>query len=220
MSIVLDIIIAGIILLSTFLGYKKGLVGVAFKFVSFLIAVIITVVLFIPVSNFVINNTDWDEKLESTIVTTLSNKNVEENKQLNEEDTNLPNAIVKYINSTISDTVATTQNNVVETVSKDLAINIIKIGTVLALFIIARIALIFAKAILEGVAELPIVKQFNEIGGIIYGLLRGLLIIYIVLLIVSLIAPTLDNQVILETINQTMLCKFMYDHNILLSIFL
>lgn len=220
MSIVLDLILIGIVLLSTFLGYKKGLIGVAFKIVSFVIAIIITLILFIPVSNFVIDNTDWDEKLESAIITTLSNSNIEENKELKEEDTNMPKVIVNYVNSTISNVVTTTQNNVVEAVSRDLAINIIKIGTLVVLFIIARIALLFAKAIMEGIAELPVIKQFNEVGGIAYGILKGILIVYLILLVVSLIVPMMNNQAILETIDKTILCKFMYNHNILLGIFL
>ena len=220
MSIILDLVLIGIVLLSTFLGYKKGLIGVAFKIVSFVIAVVITLILFIPVSNFIIDNTDWDEKLETAIVTTLSNSNIEESKELKEEETNLPNVAVNYINSTIKDTIATTQNNVVGAVSRDLAVNIIKIGTMVVLFIIARIALLFAKAIMEGIAELPIIKQFNEAGGILYGILRGILVIYLLLLIVSLIVPVLNNQAILEVIEKTILCKFMYNNNILLGIFL
>lgn len=219
MGIILDIILIAIIALSTFLGYKKGLVGVAFKIVSFFIAIVITLILFIPVSNFIVNNTNWDEKIEETIITTLSNSNIEQDKQLKEEETNMPKVIVNYINMAISDTVVTAQNSLVEAVSRDLAINIIKIGTLIALFIIARIALIFAKVIMEGLAELPVIKQFNEIGGIAYGILRGILIIYAILSIISLIVPMLNNKAILETINQAILCKFMYNHNILLGIF-
>ena len=68
MSILLDLIIVGIILLSTFLGYKKGLIGVAFKIVSFVIAIVITLILYVPVSNLVINHTGLDESIENAIV--------------------------------------------------------------------------------------------------------------------------------------------------------
>lgn len=219
MGIILDIIVVGIIVLSTFFGYKKGLVGAAFKIVSFVLAVIITAILFIPISNFIIEQTDWDERLESAITTTLSNTSIEENKELKEEETNLPNVIVNYINDTVEDVVAETQNNVVQAVSEDLAINIIKVCTLIVLFIIARIALWFAKAVMNGVAELPILKQFNELGGTIYGVLRGVLIVYILLLIVSVIVPMINNQAILEAINSATVCKFMYNNNILLELF-
>lgn len=220
MSILLDLIIVGIIVLTTFLGYKKGLIGVAFKIVSFFIAIVITLILFIPVTNIIVDKTDWDERLENTIITTLSKSNIEENKELKEEDTNMPKVVVNYINSTIKEVVTTTQNNLVEAVARDLSINIIKIATIVVLFIIARIALLFAKAIMEGIAELPIIKQCNEVGGIAYGIVKGILIVYLILLVISLIVPMINNQVILETIEKTMLCKFMYNHNILLGIFL
>lgn len=220
MSILLDLIVIGIILLSTFLGYKKGLIGVAFKIVSFVIAIVITLILYVPVSNLVINNTQWDETIQYAIVEKLSISNIEENKEIKKEETNMPAVIVDYINGAIKDTVVSTQNNIVEAVSRDLAINIIKIGVMIVLFILAKIALIFAKALVEGIAKLPILKQFNEIGGIAYGILRGILVIYVILVIVSLLIPVLNNDGILRTINETMLCKMLYNNNIILKLFL
>lgn len=220
MSIILDLIVVGIILLSTFLGYKKGLIGVAFKIVSFVIAIVITLILYIPVSNLVINHTEFDETIEHAIIEKLSISNIETDKELKKEDTNMPAVIVDYINHAIKDSVVTTQNSLVESVARDLAINIVKIGVMIVLFIVAKIALLFAKALIEGIAKLPILKQFNEIGGIAYGILRGLLVIYVVLVVVSLLIPTLHNDGILKTINETMLCKALYNNNIILKLFL
>lgn len=220
MSIILDLIVVGIILLSTFLGYKKGLIGVAFKIVSFVIAIVITLILYVPVSNLVINHTEFDETIETAIIEKLSISNIEENKEIKKEETNMPAVIVDYINTAIKDTVVTTQNSLVESVARDLAINIVKIGVMIVLFIVVKIALIFAKAVIEGIAKLPILKQFNEIGGIAYGILRGVIVIYVILVVVSLLIPVLNNDGILKTINETMLCKMLYNNNIILKLFL
>lgn len=220
MSIILDLIVVGIILLSTFLGYKKGLIGVAFKIVSFVIAIVITLILYVPVSNLVINHTEFDETIETAIIEKLSISNIEENKEIKKEETNMPAVIVDYINTDIKDTVVTTQNSLVESVARDLAINIVKIGVMIVLFIVVKIALIFAKAVIEGIAKLPILKQFNEIGGIAYGILRGVIVIYVILVVVSLLIPVLNNDGILKTINETMLCKMLYNNNIILKLFL
>ena len=67
MIILIDLVVIGIIILSTYLGYKKGLIGVAFKILSFIIAIIITLILYKPVTNIIIQNTTWDEKIEQTI---------------------------------------------------------------------------------------------------------------------------------------------------------
>ncbi len=220
MSILLDLIIVGIILLSTFLGYKKGLIGVAFKIVSFVIAIVITLILYVPVSNLVINNTGLDESIENAIVEKLAISNIEEEGELKKENTNMPTVIVDYINNAIKDTVVTTQNSIVQSVARDLAINIVKIGVMIVLFLVVKIALLFAKAIIEGIAKLPILKQFNEIGGIAYGILRGVIVIYVMLVVVSLLIPVLHNDGILQTINETMLCKILYNNNIILKLFL
>ena len=57
MSIIIDLIIVGILGLSIFFGYKKGLTKCVIKILSFVIALVVAFILFKPVSNFVIKNT-------------------------------------------------------------------------------------------------------------------------------------------------------------------
>ena len=191
MSIIIDLVVIGLILLSTFLGYKKGLIGVAFKILSFLIAIVITLVLYRPIAGFIINNTPIAKNIESTIIEKLSSSKIEEG-QIQKESTDLPNVVVNYINSEITKTVNSTKDEIVVNIAKDLSENIVNIGVMIAIFIIIRIALILEKVLLEAVAELPRVKQFNEAGGTIYGILRGILLIYLILAIISLIIPMTD----------------------------
>lgn len=218
MAILIDLIVIAILLLSTFLGYKKGLIGVAFKIVSFIIAIIITLILFKPISNFVINNTPLAQTIENTIVEKLSTQEVEEGK-IKKEESDLPNVIVDYINEGITQTVNETKDNVIKIVAKNLTQTAIDLIVMLGIFIITRLLLIFAKAILEAVAEIPFIKQFNEIGGIIYGIIRGLLVIYIILAITSLLLPMLDKTTILATINSSILTKMLYNNNLILMLF-
>ena len=86
MGILLDILLIAILLISIVLGYKKGLINVAFNLCAFIIALIITLVLYKPITNFVIDNTEFDEKIESVIIEKgLSNdeKNTTEDGTLN-----------------------------------------------------------------------------------------------------------------------------------------
>lgn len=89
----------------------------------------------------------------------------------------------------------------------------------IGIFVITRILLLFAKAILEAISEIPIIKQFNEIGGTIYGILRGMFIIYVVLAIISFILPVIDKTAVLSIINNSILTKMLYDNNLILMIF-
>lgn len=218
MAIIIDLVVIALVLLSTFLGYKKGLIGVAFKILSFLIAIAITLILYRPIAGFIIDNTPIAKNIESTIVEKLSSSKIEEG-EIQTESTDLPNVVVNYINGQISKTVNNTKDEIVANVSKDLSENIVNVCVLIGLFIITRIALIFAKVLLEAVAELPIVKQFNEAGGTIYGILRGILVVYVILAVISLILPMVDKTAILQAINDTILTKFLYNNNLILMIF-
>lgn len=218
MAILIDLIVIGILLLSTFIGYKRGLIGVAFKIVSTLIAIVITLILFKPVSSFIINNTQFAQSIENTIVEKLSTEEIEAGK-IKQEDSDLPSVIVNYINEGITETVNETKDNVVKVVAKNLAQTAIELIVMVGIFVVVRLLLIFAKAILEAVAEIPIIKQFNEVGGILYGILRGALLIYIVLAVVSLILPMMDKGAVVSAINETFLTKVLYNNNLILMLF-
>lgn len=219
MPIFLDIIVIALILLSTFLGYKKGLIGVAFKIVSFIIAIIITLILYKPVANIIIEHTTWDETIENTIYEKLSGTKIEEGEKIDKDQTDLPGVVVNYINDGIETTVKQAQENISQIIAKNLTQSIIQILTMLIIFTITRLILLFAKVILEAVAELPVVKQFNEMGGILYGILRGIILIFVLLAIASFILPMINQTILLECIEHSILTKFLYNHNIILRIF-
>ena len=67
MAIAVDLMVLSIVLLFVFLGYKRGLVKVAFKLCTFFIAIILAFMLYKPVAKIVIENTNIDETIESKI---------------------------------------------------------------------------------------------------------------------------------------------------------
>ena len=219
MAILIDLIVIGILLVSTYIGYKKGLIGVAFKILSFIIAVIITLILFKPISNYIINHTNIAQTLENTITEKLANVKIE-NGEISKDETNLPNVVINYINKGIDNTINQTKDNIIKTVAENLSHTIIELVVIIGLFIITRLLLIFAKTMLEAVAQIPLVKQFNEVGGIAYGILKGILIIYVILAIISVVVPMLENKTILEVINSSILTKILYNNNLILMLFL
>ena len=74
MSIIIDIVIVAILLLCIFLGYKRGLASSVLNILSFILAIIIAILLYKPVSDWVIQNTQIDETIENAIVEALSGK--------------------------------------------------------------------------------------------------------------------------------------------------
>ena len=224
MAFVVDIIILAIMITCIFLGYKKGLIGVAVNILGFFIALIIAFILYAPISNFIINNTSIQPTLKEAISETVAPYviNAEENKEdTKEAENNSPKVMTDYINGFIEkekQQVEQKEKDIINNVSETVANNLIKIAVGILVFIVAKIALLFVKVLAKFISDLPIIGQVNKIGGIIYGVLQGLLIIYILLALTSLFAPTMENSAILEAINSSMIGKVMYNNNIILKI--
>ena len=210
MSIIVDLVILAIILLCIILGYYRGLTGSLIKILSFVLSIVIAFVLFIPISNLVIENTQIDESLEQSIrEMIIGNEQNEEN--------NMPEAITDYISQKVEQAADDAKAAVVDSTSRDVAETIVKAGTWIVLFIVARILLIFLKFITSLIARLPIIKQFDKLGGIAYGLIEGLIIVYLLLALVSFIAPMFDNSIITE-IKDSFVGSIFYNNNLLLKI--
>lgn len=212
MNFIVDIIIIAIIALFTFWGYHRGLIGVAFKILTFFVAILVALFLYQPVSNLIIKNTDVDENIENSIIEKFSSK---ENEQIKEEDLeNMSQVVVNYIKNYTSEA----QDATVSMVAKQVSIVSINVVVAIGLFILTKLILIIFRAISKILAELPIIKQFDKTGGIIYGLLEGILVILVVLAIISLCASMIENFGIISSINNSYIGKFLYNNNIILKI--
>lgn len=201
MSIIVDIIILAVVLLSVFLAYRKGLISLALGLVSFVIAIVVTTVLYKPIANVVINVTSIDEMIENVIYEKANDIMIE-----NEND-DVSNMVID-----------TAKNNLLPETARTLAINIVTGGVILILVIGVKIALRFVNALANLVAKLPIIEQVNKIGGVIYGLIRGLFIVYIVLLLISISGQIKPDNLLNQNIENSYLGKTMYENNVL-SIF-
>ena len=205
MSIIIDIVIIAIILFCLYRGYKKGLVGLAFSIVSFFAALIIAFILFVPVSSFIINNTEFDDNIKSAII---SNFNSEETTEDGES-----NFITTYINEQIDEA----KGKTLEVVATEISELCIKGIVFIALYIVARIALVFVRVIADLIAKLPILNQFNKIGGIIFGLLKGFVITYGVLAILLLVSPMFNESTFFKELNNSFVGGMMYNNNIIVK---
>jgi len=216
MSIIIDLIIVGILGISIFFGYQKGLTKCIIKILSFIIAVVVAAILFKPVSNFVIQNTQIDETIKEAVVN-LVKDDVEEGGKV-KEDSNLPDAMVNYINETVGSAVNEAKDNVVAVAADGIATITINVGVAIILFIIVRIALIFVSALSKIITDLPIIKQFDKTGGILYGAVKAFVIIFVVFALISLISPMIEQTGIIKAINQSFVGSILYNNNILLNI--
>ena len=212
MSVIIDLIILGIIAICIIMGYIKGLTGSLIKILSFVLSLIIAFVLFVPVSSFVINNTQIDENIEKSIRETVLSDEGEQ-----KENQKMSSAITDYINQKVEEVSESAKEEIIDSTAKDVSQTIVKIGTWIALFLVARIALILLRFITSLVKNSGAFFSFAKLGGVIYGLIEGLIITYLALALISVISPMTEGK-LSENINKSHIGSQMYNNNLLLNI--
>lgn len=194
MGIIIDIILIIIILLSAFLGYKKGLVKLGAKLFAGIIAIIITIILYKPVSEMIINNTSIDEKVKDAIIQNTTSF-IDENEQMQNN----------IITNQVEDKILPEQ-------AENIAKNVVYAVTAIVLFLAVKIILSIVISLMDFVANLPILKEFNEIGGIIYGILRGILIVCICILLMGVYTKINPESTLNSNIQNSHLTKIIYEN--------
>ena len=211
MGIIIDVILVAIFALSVFFGYKQGLVKVCISLCAFVISMVLALILYAPVSNMIINKTQIDENIRNAII---------ENLHL-DEDTNVEinmGPLEEYIEKYVITDVVENTNSTVETYAGIIATRVINIIAIVGIFAVSRIALIALTFASDFITNLPIVKQFNEVGGTIYGVLRGFAIIFVALAIVFFIVNVTGNVTISNAIDSTYITKVLYANNFILKL--
>lgn len=197
MGILFDLGILLIIFISTIIGYKVGFIKVAFRLLSFILALVIALVLYKPISNLIIDHTSIPHKIETQISSRLSS----------EDKSSTDNIVSNYYNNA--------KNYSTNVMAHNISLTIVNISSVLLVFIITRLLLFFLKFSTDLIAKLPLIKQFNHIAGFIYGIIAGFFIIYFIFTIITLLAPLIDLNKILNLINSSIIGNIMYNNNII-----
>ena len=207
MGIAIDVIIILVILLCTFIGYKRVLIGVITSLLSFIIALVLAVIIYKPVSNIIINNTNIYNNIQSGIYENIKDEDIEES------DNGIISFAKNYIYSEAKDIT-------LEMISESVAQIVIDVITFIIILIITRIILIFVSVVFSSIASLPIIKQFNKAGGLIYGFLQGIIINYIIFALILLIVQisNVNTDFINNSINKSKIGNILYNENIIINL--
>ena len=200
MGIIIDLVIIVIILLSTYLAYKKGLISLAVQLIAIIISLAITLVLYKPVTNVVVNVTNIDETIQDAILK-KANTMISENNEKSDK------------------IIETIQSNMLPETAEVIAVNIIQGAVIIILYIVGRLILRFVSIIANIVSKIPIISQINKTGGIIYGLLRGIIIVYAILLIINLSGTINPQNPVYTDLEESYIGKTMATNNILNVLF-
>lgn len=220
----MDICVIIIIVTSGLRGLTIGLILSFFNIASYILAGIIAKVYYPFVSIFIVENTNWFYKIQQFILRNmkfLANDNLQTEGVSNEnvfEMMNLP----KIFEKSFMKSDAFTQYsegvlyNVNIYISELVAKVIIDLLSIIIIFVVAKIVLNILGTVLNGIASLPIIRQFNRLGGLIFGFIKGVLIIFILAAIMIPIVSIFPTSTLASALENSVIAKSCYDHNILL----
>ena len=218
MSIVVDIIIIAILLGCISLGYKRGLARCLINVFAFIIAIVVSAFLFKPASAIVVNNTQIDENLQTSIVNVFETEEKENEKKSEDEKTETKSPIIEYVSEQAKGATQEKKKEIVNNVAKDISLKIVDVLCFIGIFIIVRIVVVFIKFIADIITKLPLIKQCDKIGGIVYGILQAGVIIFIGLALITFISTLSGHYTVQELINQSYIGSTLNNNNILLKI--
>ncbi len=211
MGIVVDLIIVAVMLLFIFLGYKKGLTGSLIKLLSFVIAIVLAVILYKPVGNVVIENTTIDDNIRTSLNETFG---VQENKQEEKNEENVPSSIMNNINKEIENATDEVKTNVIDETTKTL----VYVGSAIVIFLAVKVVLLIVSLFTSQITKLPIIRQVDKIGGLAYGAIEGVVIVYAILAVISLTSVIWANNAVVMAIGKSTLGEMLYNNNIILNL--
>lgn len=220
----MDICVIIIIATSGLKGLGIGLILSLFNIASYIVAGIIAKIYYPSLSQFIIEKTNWTLKLQEFVYKNmgfLSNKNMQNEGATYEnvfEMMNLPKALEGlFVKSDVfkeySQGVLT---NINVYMSHMIAKIIVDLLSIIVIFFVAKIALDILGTVLNGIASLPLIKQFNRLGGLVFGVLKGVFIVYIFTAIMIPIVSLFPNSSLVSALEASSITKMFYDYNILL----
>lgn len=239
----------GILAIGIIVGYIKGALRIAVSLAAAVAAWILVVVLTPYAADAVIQYTpadDWiEERLESALMTNMSDALEEQAGIENGTDIDLPALAEQLSGGEIS---RQEQAQIIENsdvpeifkeylqennkeiysmigadsfadyIAKGITRLIIQILTAVVLFFVISAALKIVMYILDVVSWLPIIGGINRIAGAALGLVMALIFIWIVFLVFTLLYTTPAGEEIFAQINGNAFLRFLYQNNYILKI--
>lgn len=219
-----DIVVLGMLCVLALIGLKRGLILSIFSLGSYFLAIILAINLAKPVSELFKKT-----KLFSGIRTKVSGF--------------IDNAISGFVNDTVETQIdgivssfnfsrsmqdnmdiqgikdgAASTSAAVESLSLRITDLIILVIAFVLVYIAAKIALHFISRILKETSNLPVIRSFDKLGGIIFGVLEGVLLIWVVFMIMFMFRASDFMKPVFELINNSLIASALYKNNLLLML--
>ena len=103
--------------------------------------------------------------------------------------------------------------------SRGLLKTVTNIFAVIIVFCLANVLINLVLELFSFLLEVPVLKQLNKTGGIVFGLIEGVFIIYLINLVLSPVASAFPKSYIGKGISNSLICNYLRNFNSILNFF-
>lgn len=210
---IFDIVAVALLLIFFIINMRKGLLKCIYKIISLVVTVVLVFVFMEPIEAF-INKTQIGAGIDEAVYELLIKEdeyNEETGRIEMSDESEALGLLPVYIENSVSEfkegAIAPAVSNVVK-----------KSVAGIIIFIIAKLVLYLIFMLVDGLFKLPGLKTVNRILGGAVGILYGVVIIYLICGVISLdVSHSVELR---EIIDKTVVVKYFYDYNVIMSMFL
>jgi len=224
----LDVAVLALIGVFAIIGLSNGFIFSVFRLASFFVSVFLSLKFYPLLASFLVK-IGLHEKIQASIfknligqAQTLAPEVDSQAKQVAADSIinqlKLPGFLKDtLVNKMPNPTKLVDFTEAVQNISNELANIVISVISLVLIYILIRIGLIFARVILRGVAKLPIFRQMDKIGGLAFGAVEGLLTVNILFAVLMLFNSNPKFAEFFVAIENSLIASFFYQNNFIIN---
>ncbi|QEK13511.1 CvpA family protein [Crassaminicella thermophila] len=223
----MDVLIIVILVINIIKGWNNGLILSFFHMTSFILAGVAAKMYYPVVSKYIMENSIIFLKVQELIgerFKTIINRQavaegILENRNIFEV-LKFPKVVESFLmkSDSVKEAGIRAIDGVHSYLSDIIARMFIDFISILIIFFVVKILLFIIGHILNGISKLPVLKQFNHLGGFVFGLLKGLFIVFIFLAVITPFTTMMDTNVFVEGLESSVIAKILYNNNPIIGI--
>ena len=198
-----DICVIAVVAGFMYIGYKSGFMRSFVKIASYVVSIIISFFMYPAISDLLVKTPLYEKLVE------LINQKYQL-QPLIDVPTDTFGILQNYINQGVQTATAGIAEAIATLLINILAFVIVLILSKLVIRIVGKAFNIFTK--------LPVIKQFNRLGGMVLGGISGVLVLYIACAVMFLFSPFDPHSRIAYEIDHSTFASEIYENNIILNV--
>ncbi len=198
-----DICVAAIVAFFVWSGYKAGFMKTFVKIASYIISIIISFFLYPIISDLLIKTPIYTKLVE------VIGKELDMSVLTDTVSRGALGIMSNYINDGIQ--------SAAMSIADSMAVLIINILAFVIILLLSKVIIRVVGNVLGIFTKLPIIKQFNRLGGSVLGGLMGVLALYIIGAVIVLVSPIEPQGKLYYEIENSTFASEIYENNVILN---